>query len=457
MNYSILAKEILKSIGGKENVKAVTHCATRLRFNLNDSSKADPEAIKKIKGVNGTINAGGQFQVVIGTDVSHVYDEIEKLSSGKNAESKDNSAILMQKEGIVATILDTIAGIFTPILPAIAGAAIVKTMLILLTNVFAVMSTKSQEYVILNLACDAVFYFLPILLAYTSAKKFGMNPFMAMTIGGMLVHPAFTGLVNAKQAVSFFGLPVTLANYASTVIPVILVIWAGSYIERFVDKISPKIVRFFLKPFLTLLIMIPVAFVVVGPLGTILGGYVAAALGFLYQNVPWLVPFVLGATAPLLVMTGMHYALIPIVVQSMAVHGYDLMGIGYLVANVAHGAAALAVARKTQNKDFKSLAGSAGITALIGISEPAMYGVNIKLKKPFYAVLIAGGVAGVFSGVMGIKRMAFAPTGIATLPIFIDPNNGGNLINAVIACVIAFAVAFVLTGIWGFEDVKETE
>jgi PTS system beta-glucosides-specific IIC component len=306
----------------------------------------------------------------------------------------------------------------------------------------------------MNLAGDAVFFFLPIMLAYTAAQKFGMNPFMAMTIGGMLLHPSFTALVNTHQAISFFGLPVTLANYAATVIPIILVIWVGSYVERFADRVSPKMIRFFLKPLLTLFIMIPIAFVVVGPLGAILGGKIADGILFLYIHIPWLVPFVVGACAPLLVMTGMHYALIPIVIESMTVHGYDLMGIGYLAANIAQGAAALAVARKTKNKEFKSLANTAGITSLIGISEPAMYGVNIKLKKPFYAVLIAGGVAGIFSGIMEIKRMAFAPTGLATLPVFIDPGNDQNVIWAICTCLIAFTVSFLLTTILKFDDIE---
>jgi beta-glucoside PTS system EIICBA component len=457
MNYENLAKEILQNIGGTGNVKHVTHCATRLRFNLIDENKADSGAIKKINGVTGTINKGGQFQVVIGTDVSHAYDEIIKMTPVEDYKVDDITST--KKENIINRCMDTIAGIFTPVLPAITGAAMIKTLLILLVNVFHIMSTKSPEYTILTFTGDAAFYFLPIMLAYTSAKKFGMNPFMAMTLGGIMLHPTFMALVNAssRKPLSFIGLPVTLANYASTVIPIILVIWVGSYVERFADKISPKIVRFFLKPFLIFLIMMPVTLVVVGPIGAIVASYVASGMGVLYKSAPWLVPFLLGAFSPLLVMTGMHYALIPIVLQSMTTYHFDLMGVGYLVANVAQGAAALAVAKKTRNKDFKSLAGSVGFTALLGITEPAMYGVNIKLKKPFYSVLIAGGVAGLYCGITSVKRLAFAPTGILTLPIFIDPKGSGNLINAIIGCVIAFVIAFTLTLIFGFEDVKESE
>lgn len=458
MNYAILAKEILENIGGQENIKYVTHCATRLRFNLMDDTKIDSESIKKIKGVTGSINKGGQFQVVIGTDVSHVYDEVMKITKSIVSENNDLSSV-KNKEGIISRVLDTIAGIFTPVLPAITGAAMVKTLLILLTSVFKIMSTQSQEYIILNFAADTTFYFLPIMLAHTSAKKFGMNPFMAMTLGGVLLHPTFLTLVNASPQVplSFFGLPVTLAKYGSTVIPIILIVWAGSYIERFADKVSPKAVRFFLKPLLTLLIMIPVSLVVVGPLGAIIGNYVSYIMGILYNSTPWLIPILLGAFSPLLVMTGMHYALLPIVMQSMTVYNYDLMGVGYLVANIAQGAAALAVARKTKNKNFKSIAGSAAFTALIGITEPAMYGVNIKLKKPFYAVMISGGLSGIYCGIMSVRRLAFAPTGLATLPIFIDPSRSSNLINAVIGCIIAFIVSYLLTNFFGFEDVKETE
>ena len=457
MNYVNLAKEILQKIGGVDNVKYVTHCATRLRFNLIDENKEDSEAIKNIKGVTGFINKGGQFQVIIGTDVSHVYDEVAKLTSDKVEEA--DKVTSTKKESILSRVLDTIAGIFTPVLPAITGAAMVKTLLILLANVFKIMSVQSQEYIILNFVSDTAFYFLPIMLAYTAAKKFNMNPFMAMTLGGMMLHPTFAGLVNAspQSPLNFFGLPVTLAKYGSTVIPIILVVWAGSYVERFADKVSPKIVRFFLKPFLTLLIMTPVTLVIVGPLGAIIANYVSAGMGVLYNSAPWLVALILGAFSPVLVMTGMHYALIPIVMQSMTTYGYDLMGVGYLVANIAQGAAALAVAKKTRNKEFKSIAGSAGFTALIGVTEPAMYGINIKLKKPFYSVLVAGGIAGLYCGITSVKRMAFAPTGILTLPIFIDPNSAGNLINAAIGCVIAFVISFALTLYIGFEDVRELD
>lgn len=457
MNYVNTAKEVLEKVGGLVNVKHVTHCATRLRFNLIDESKVDSEALKKINGVAGFINKGGQFQVIIGTDVSHVYDEIAKMTSDES--SNNDNVTSTKKESVLNRALDTISGIFTPVLPAITGAAMIKTLLILLFNVFHVISDKSQEYIILNFVADTAFYFLPIMLAYTSAKKFGMNPFMAMTLGGILLHPTFVALVNTspQKPLEFLGLPVTLAKYGSTVIPIILVVWAGAYVERFADKVSPKSVRFFLKPFLTLLVMTPVALVLVGPLGAIVASYVSAGMGVLYNSTPWLVPVLLGAFAPVLVMTGMHYALLPIVMQSMTTYHYDLMGVGYLVANIAQGAAALAVAKKTQNKAFKSIAGSAGFTALIGITEPAMYGVNIKLRKPFYSVLIAGGVAGLYCGLTSVKRMAFAPTGILTLPIFIDPSRSGNLINAVIGCVIAFVISFVLTLIIGFEDVKQSE
>lgn len=456
MDYRLLAEQLLEAVGGPGNVEHVTHCATRLRLRLADERLADQDEVRAIAGVTGVVVKGGQFQVVIGTDVSHVYDEVAPVVDAATASlsavaSRTGTDEPGEKESVVDRVLDVIAAIFTPVLPVIVGAAMVKTILILLANVFKVLPTTAPEYVVLNLCADAAFFFLPLLLGHSAGKKFGMNPYMAMIFGGFMLHPTFTALVNAKPQVplSFLGLPVTLANYGSTVIPIILVVWAGSYVERFADRISPKSVRFFLKPMLTFLVMIPVTLIVVGPLGALVGGWVAAGLSYLYTTAPWLIGIIMGAAAPLLVMTGMHYALVPIVLQSIGSYGFDLMGIGYLIANVAQGAAALAVGLRIKDKAERQLAFSAGGTALIGVVEPAMYGVNIKYRKPFYFVLASGLLAGVWAGITAVKRLSFAPTGLLTVPIFIDPNDPTNLVNALICAAIAFIACFALTWFFG--------
>lgn len=454
MDYKVMGHEILEGVGGPSNVEHVTHCATRLRFNLADERLADIDEVRAVPGVTGVIVKGGQFQVVIGTDVSHVYDEVSPAIESAASESTTTEKAATgpaPKTSVLNRVLDTIAAIFTPVLPVVTGAAMVKTILILLTNVTHVLPTTSGTYVVLNFASDAAFYFLPIMLGHSAGKKFGMNPYMAMVLGGFMLHPTFTKLVAAspQKPLDFLGLPVTLANYGSTVIPIILVVWAGSYVERFADRVSPKSVRFFLKPMITFLVMIPVTLVVVGPLGAIVGEGVAAGLGYLYTTTPWLIGIILGFASPLLVMTGMHYALVPIVLQSVGQLGFDLMGIGYLIGNVAQGAAALAVASRTKDKSFRQLALSAGGTALVGVSEPAMYGVNIKLRKPFYIVLVSGLIAGIWGGLTTVKRLSFAPTGLLTLPIFLDPNDPMNLVNALICAVIAFVLSFGLTYFFG--------
>lgn len=449
MKYEKLASDVLKNVGGEKNVSNLTHCATRLRFNLKDVSKANAEVLKKINGVMGVVNKGGQFQVIIGNDVGNVYKEVLKLGNFKTGASVDNQ----EKMGIGSKILDTISGIFTPILPALTGAGMLKAVLVLLTT-FKVISPESQSYYIFNFISDAAFYFLPIILAYTSAIKFNCNPFVAMSIGGVLLHPNFSALIAKNEPISFIGLPVTAASYSSSVIPIILTVWLMSYVERFADKISPKVIKFFTVPLIVVLITAPISLIAIGPLGTVIGGYVASAVTLLNARLGWLVVGLLGAFSPLLVMTGMHYSFFPVIMTSFATFGYEAMlAPGMLAANIAQGAAALCVALKTKNSNLKQLAGSAGITAVLGITEPAMYGVNLKLKKPFMGVMIGGGFGGLYAGITGLKAFALASPGLAALPIFIG--QGNNLINAIITCVISFVVTFAVTWFLGFEDPVE--
>lgn len=452
MNYPKLASDIIKNVGGDANVANVTHCATRLRFNLKDVSKANEETLKKTKGVMGVVNKGGQFQIIIGSDVASVYYEILKLGDFEKGSSNDTG----EKKNVVSVVLDTIAGIFTPILPAITGAGMIKAVLVLLTA-SGLLGTESQSYYILNFISDAAFFFLPMFLAYTSAVKFKCNPFMAMSLAGVLLHPNLTALVGAGNPVHFLGLPVTLATYSSSVIPIILTVWLMSYVEKFADKISPKPIKFFSKPLITLLVVAPIALIALGPIGTVVGNVVAQGVNILSAKAGWLVVLLMGAFSPLLVMTGMHYSFFPIVFTQMATSGYDtILGPGMLAANIAQGAAALCVALKSKNSDLKQLAGSSGITAVLGITEPALYGVNLKLKKPFIGVMIGGAVGGLYGGIVGLKGYAMAVPGLAALPIFIGPE-GSNFINAIIVCVIAFVVTFVATWFLGFEDLVDEE
>lgn len=453
MNHKNLAKDILQNIGGQENVISVYNCATRLRIQLKDLSKANESNVKKLKGVMGVQIKSDQFQIIIGPDVGNVCNEILKLgnfkSNNSNNVEKDNKKIS------VSSIIGIIAGIFTPLLPAITGAGMLKALLVLLTT-FKLISPESQTYYFLSFIADSAFYFLPVMLAYTAAQKFRCNQFLAVVIAGVLLHPNLSALKESGEVVKFLGMNVVIANYSCSVIPIILAVWVQSYIEKIADKISPKPIKAFTKPMLTILVVAPIALIALGPIGTYLGDIVAVGLNAINDKAGWLPPLLMGALSPLIVMTGMHYSLMPVAFAQMTSVGYVTLDLpGMLAANVAQGGAALCVALKTKNKDFKQIAASSGLTAVLGITEPAMYGVNLRLKKPFYAVMIGGACGGLYAGLSSVKAFAFASPGLASLPIFIGGSGMSNLLNAAITCAIAFIVSFIATWVLGFEDLAE--
>jgi len=451
MDYQKTAADILKLVGGEENISQVTHCATRLRFNLKDDTKADTEAIKNVKGVMGTTNNGGQYQVIIGSDVANVYKQLVELGSFGSSSNETE-----KKSRGISALFDTLSGVFTPIMPAMVGCAMIKAILIILTT-FDWLSTESQTYAILTFVSDAAFYFLPMLLAWSAAVKFKVNVGLAIVIAGVLLHPSFAALMSGEEAVKFIGLPITNATYTSSVIPIILAVWVMSYVEKFAEKVSPNIVKTILKPLLIILIMAPLTLIVLGPLGAIAGVYVAEAVAFVNIHMGWLVSGIVGATFPFLIMTGMHYSLGPIAVTAFTTTGLEgIIGPGMLIHSFTQGGAAMAVALKTKNKDLRQLALSSGTTAVLGVTEPALFGVNLRLKKPLLAVVVAGAAGGIYVGAFGVARAAMGITGLATLPAFIT-ENPMNLVHAIIGCVIGFGTAFVMTLILGFEDVVDVE
>lgn len=403
MNYKNLAEEIVKLVDGEENIASLVHCATRLRFTLKDESKANTAALKKTKGVMGVAANGGQYQVIIGSEVSNVYKEIMAIT---NLEDNKEASKEKDDRSVFAKVIDTISGVFTPTLPAITAAGMLKAVLSLLLA-FNLVTKESQTYQVINFMADAAFYFLPILLASSAAKKFKTNQYMAMMIGGILLHPNFVAMVGAaKEAgtgISVFGLPITLASYGSSVLPIILIVWFMSYVEPIADKISPKTIKFFSKPLITALITGIVALVVIGPIGYNLSEKLVTVINTLNQVAGWLVPTLVGALSPLLVATGTHYGLVPVGINNRFTMGYDAMVYpAMLASNVAQGGAALAVAIKSKDSDIKQLASSAGLTAICGITEPALYGVNLRFKKPLYAAVIGGAVGGFFFGIFGV-------------------------------------------------------
>lgn len=456
MDYAVVAKKILEKIGGESNVNSVQHCMTRLRFTLKDDKKADDEAIKKIKGVMGVTKQGGQYQVIIGNSVGTCYKEILKLGNFKEGNSNE----VKEKKGIFTSILDVVSGCMSATMPAIVGAGMIKVLLVILPMI-GILSETSQTYTILSSLGDATFYFLPLMLCISASKKFNVNAYTLAAVIGVMIYPDFIGLVDAGDKISLFGLPVASASYAYSVIPVIMMAWIMTYIEKFTDKITPAVTKNFLRPMLTLLIALPIALIVIGPIGFYAGEALSSAMVFIYDKAGWLAIMVMGALMPLLVMTGMHWAFVPLSIMNInnPSVGFDtLLLVGMLASNLAQGASCLAVFFKSKNKDLKQVAGASAVSAfLAGVTEPAMYGVTLKYKKPLYACMIAGGISGLYAGFVGLKCFVFATPAMLSIVQFINPDGGSNFTNALIVAAITMVIAFVLTWILGFEDPANEE
>ena len=461
MDFKQLASTILENVGGKENVKSVVHCATRLRFTLFDSSKANKEVLGKTKGVLKVVDAGGQFQIVIGPDVPQVYQEVVALGNFEtSAPVEDAKAEADDNRSKLSKVLEGIASIFQPVIPAICGAGLLKAVLAL-CSVLKWIDTSGQTYIILNAMSDSAFYFLPILLAQSCAKKFKCNQGTAMALAGLLVYPTFIALLEGEEAVKIFNLiPVTKATYTSSVIPIILGVWFMSYVEHFVQKYCPKAVKFFFVPFFSLVIGGVVTICALGPIGAWLSNLIQLFFSWLKGVAPWLVPTVVGITSPLLVMTGTHYGLIPIGTNNLVAVGHDaVVGPGMLVSNVAQGAAGLAVAVRSKDPEVKQLASSGGITGVLGITEPVLYGINLKYTYPLYAAMIGGGVGGLFLGLTGVERFGAGSPGLLVLPVYLPTEQALEagftmsnfycaVVGVVIAMVVSFVSCYIMYGIW---------
>ena len=454
MDYLSTAKTVLDKVGGEKNVTSVTHCMTRLRFVLKDESVVKDEEVKNIKGVMGVVKSGGQYQVIIGNDVANCYKELTKLGNFANTQENVETK---EKKNIFVAALDAISGCVSPVIPAIIGAGMIKILIILLGYF---VDGTSQTMQLLTVMGDCSFYFLPILLAFSAGKKFNTNPILVAAIAGVLLHPDFTAMfADAASGVKFLGIPVVSTTYSSTVLPIILTAWVMSYIEKLVDKITPVLPKNFLKPFLMLLISAPIAFIVLGPLGGIIGNGVAAVIFAIQSKFNIAAMVLMSAGMPFLVMTGMHWAFVPATLTALATSAGDsAMLPAMLLSNLAQGAACLAVACKSKNSELKQVASASGVSALVaGITEPALYGVTLQLKKPLWAACIASGITGVFTGIVKLTGYSFATPSLVALPIFISPEQTNNIIYAVIASIIVVVLTFILTFILGFDDPEDTE
>ncbi|MDQ0171195.1 beta-glucoside-specific PTS transporter subunit IIABC [Paenibacillus tundrae] len=454
MDKQQLSKDILKLVGGEENIDQVTHCMTRLRFNLNDNKKADKATLKNTPGVMGVMENGGQFQVIIGNDVPVVYNAlVGNMSKGANAGSSGASASTGEKKkrNPISALFDFISGMFTPILPAITGAGMIKGIVAILVAL-GWLSEESSTYIILSAIGDGAFYFLPIILAISAARKLGSNMYIAAALAAGIMHPSITELLADGHNSSFMGITVIAATYSSTVIPIVLAVWIASYVEKAVDRVVHASLKLLVVPTVTLLIMVPLTLMTVGPLGTVLGNGLSGGISWLFDNMSIFASILIGGTMSLLIITGMHYALLPIVVGSMTTLGYDFIIPLMFAANLAQGGAAFGVGLRSKNAQTKSLAYSTGLTAVMGITEPAMYGINMKFKKPFIAALSGGAIAGAFMGIFNVK--SYVITGLAGLPsiaAFISPAIS-TLIYALVGGLIAIVAAAIITYILGFQE-----
>ncbi|WP_440111533.1 beta-glucoside-specific PTS transporter subunit IIABC [Paenibacillus sp. QZ-Y1] len=454
MDKQQLSKDILKLVGGEENIDQVTHCMTRLRFNLNDNKKADKATLKNTPGVMGVMENGGQFQVIIGNDVPVVYNAlVGNMSKSPNADNASSGASTGEKKkrNPVSALFDFISGIFTPILPAITGAGMIKGIVAILVAL-GWLSDTSSTYTILSAIGDGAFYFLPIILAISAARKLGSNMYIAAALAAGIMHPTITALLADGHNSSFMGITVIAATYSSTVIPIVLAVWIASYVEKAVDRVVHASLKLLIVPTVTLLIMVPLTLMTVGPLGTVLGNGLSGGISWLFDNMSIFASILIGGTMSLLIITGMHYALLPIIVGSVTTLGYDFIIPLMFAANLAQGGAAFGVGLRSKNSKTKSLGYSTGLTAVMGITEPAMYGINMKFKKPFIAALIGGAVAGGFMGIFKVK--AYVLTGLVGLPsvaAFISPAIS-TLLYALAGGLIAIVAAAVLTYILGFQE-----
>lgn len=468
--YKDLAKDIIKNVGGKENINGLTHCVTRLRFKLKDESKANDDVLKNMQGIVTVMKSGGQYQVVIGNNVQDVYNDVTALIDVDNL----NTSSEEKKSGkLLDKAIDVVSGIFQPILGIMAACGMVKGLNALFVAM-GLYSDTSGGYMMINAIGDALFTFLPLFLGYTSAKKFGLKPMIGLVVGAIMCYPGiqassisssnnviftlFDGTMFASPVyIDFFGIPVISMDYTGTVIPVILAVYFAAKCEKLFNKFIPDLVKFFFVPMLTLLVALPVAFIVIGPIATF-GSTVISEFVFAIRDFsPLLAGAIVGGTWQILVIFGMHWGFIPVYINNIMTMGYDNVMMPFFACTFATSAVVLAILFKTKDKKLKEMALPNFISGVFGVTEPAIYGILLPLKKPFIISCIAGAIGGGFYGFFNFRKFMVGGMGIFELPAMIEPDGSmGNLIVALSGIVITMIIAFVLTMIL-YKDKEEAK
>ena len=457
--YTTLGTRIVELLGGSENVRSAYHCQTRLRFELRDQGRVRVDELNATDGVATTRSAGGTFQVVIGTHVKEVFEEVDRElarggfasggTGGKPGGAGDdaNADDRGKRKSVLSTVIDFIASTFQPIVPALSGAGMIMALLAVLV-VTNVITRESQTYQVLSFFANAVFYFLPIFVAISAADKLKTNRILAGVVAAMMLHPTWTKMVADKAPVLLFdAIPLTLAAYGSTVIPILLVVFVQSYFERWLDRITPNAIKLVFVPMITFLVMGTLAMSVLGPIGTFFGNYLAMFFTFLTDNAPWVPSVIVGALLPIMVMFGIHNAIAPLGFAQLAALGFDsIFGPGAICSNIATGVATLVVAVRTKQAKMRQIATAGGITALMGITEPALYGVNLPKKYPLIASMIGGGAGGLYAGLTSTHRFAVGTSGIPAVFLYI----GNNTMEFFVNILVALAISAVVTGVVAF-------
>ncbi|MFD1362584.1 PTS transporter subunit EIIC [Lentibacillus salinarum] len=454
MEINNLAKEILHLVGGKENISSVTSCMTRLRFVLKDNSKAQQEKITEIPEVIKVIEFGGQYQIVLGSIVEDVYKAIIKMGDlqskelgedNQGTEASDNNAI-KDKQSIIDSLIGTLSGIFTPLIPAMLGMGFLKVLCVIL-NVFWGITESNATYAILMTLSDSFFYFLPILVGWSAARRFDTNVGVSLVILGLLIHPDFIELLDTTSDVTFLGIPVSDVSYASSVLPAILSIYLLSKFELLLKKVIPKTLRSILVPFLSLLVIAPITVLLLGPIGDWGGRLITTVFTSLYDLSPLLAGALIGGTWQLLIIGGMHVVILSMVtIPNIAAFGRDTVIVTHAPGLICQCAAGLAVALKAKDPKIKKTAGSLTFSSFFAgsVIEPVMYGVNLKYKKPFYFALIGGAIGGAIAGASFAGVTAPVALSIYSLPAFFGTGFTGLIIGTIIGSLVTFVLTYVV-------------
>lgn len=448
-----LAANILSGVGGESNVVSAAHCATRLRLKLNDAAAADKASVEALEGVVTVVEAGGQFQVVIGDTVADVYQELIRATNLDGASAPADAA----KGNLLSRFIDLISGVIHPVLWTLAGAGLFKAFLAMAAT-FGWLSDTGTTYQILQAASDALFYFLPLVLGVSAAKHFKANQYTSMAIAGALVYPTVVSWSNIEagvETVHYFGIPVVVANYTSSLVPIIVAVWLQGHLERFLARVLPATIRNFTIPLVVLFVMAPLTMLTFGPATTYAANALSSGIGYLFETAPWAGGAIMGGLWQVFVMFGLHWALVPVMLNDLNTVGHTLLGGPVLPAVLAQGAATLAVMLRTRSRRLRQIAGPAALSGLLsGITEPAIYGVNLPKKRPFLFGCIGGAAGGILAAVGGNANDSFVFPSLIALPAYM---NVGSFAMQLIGCGVAMTIAFGLTFAVGFPDAPDTE